>query len=69
MSNNNQEKKHPLVSIGIVLMVVGAVLSKTTLTVNGVVMEFISSAAPWVLLGLGLACVLAGSFAGKKKDR
>lgn len=60
----NKQKKHPLVSVGLVLMAVGIVLSMTTVDVSGVVQEFTCAAAPWVLLGLGVACTAAGSFAG-----
>lgn len=52
--------------IGGTLMVVGIAISfRPAYAGTNEIMQFISAAAPWVLTGSGLACILSG--AAKKK--
>ena len=55
--------------IGLVFMVIGTILSCSRITLlSGRGGEFVSAALPWVLLGLGVAFVMAG-IAKKEKEK
>lgn len=47
--------------IGFAFLVIGTILSCSRITLfSGAVGDFVSAAVPWVLLGLGVAFVIAG---------
>ena len=55
--------------VGLVFMEIGTILSCSRITLlSGRVGEFVSAALPWVLLGLGVAFVMAG-IAKKEKEK
>lgn len=61
-----KSRKRALI-FGFVLMIVSVILSMTNFIVTQPVIDFISSALPWILCGLGAAIVCAYSGLSQKK--
>lgn len=61
------ESNRKLIMFGWIAVILGVILTVIDIIVDSIVIDFIAAAMPWVILGIGIACV-ATFFAYKKSN-